>query len=55
MSRTTKEPKKTPSQRLKAVYYILWEQDKEGFEEFEAYYDNKVEKLIVHYKQLIKE
>lgn len=55
MSRTRRVPKKTPSQRLRGVFYTLWEQDNEGFEEFDPYYDSKMEKLIIYYKKLITE
>ena len=44
----------SPSKRLRGVFYILWEQDKQGYEEFELYYNDKLEKVIGHYKQLIK-
>lgn len=36
---------KTPSQRLRAVLYVLWEQQKIQ-EPFEAYYRRQVEKVI---------
>ena len=46
MSRTVKSNRKSPSERLRGVYYRLWEKDPEGFEEFDTYYDNKMEKWI---------
>ena len=36
---------KTPSQRLRAVLYVLWEQTKPQ-EEFEPYYRRQIEKII---------
>ena len=54
MSLTSPKVVKSPSKRLKAVYYKLWEQGDEGFEVFEQYYENKVEKLINHFKTKIK-
>lgn len=51
MSRTTRE---SPSKRLRDVFYVLWEQDKEGFNKFDLYYESKMNKLINHYKKLIK-
>lgn len=54
MSRTRKPKKESPSKRLKAVFYKLWEQDSESYKEFEDYYAVKLEKLINHYKKLIK-
>jgi len=42
---------KTPSQRLRAVFYRLWEsQDKPG-ENFTTWYTGKMEQLIDHYKE----
>jgi hypothetical protein len=37
---------KSPSKRMKAVLYRLWEQKKEGYEDFELFYRFKMEKLI---------
>lgn len=54
MSRSRKLVKESPSKRLRNVFFKLWNQDTEGFVEFENYYDNKLEKLIQHYKKLIK-
>lgn len=54
MSLTKPKILKSPSQRLKAVYFKLWEQDEEGYEIFEQYYESKVEKLINHFKKMIK-
>ena len=41
---------KTPSQRLRAVLYRNWEQNQEGYEDFQLYYNFKIEKIITHYK-----
>jgi hypothetical protein len=41
---------KTPSQRLRAVLYRLWEQTPEGYEDFNRYYDFRMEQLIKHFK-----
>jgi hypothetical protein len=41
---------KTPSQRLRAVLYRLYEQNQEQFKEFESYYRFKMEKIIDHLK-----
>lgn len=54
MSRTRKAVKESPSKRLRDVFFVLWNQDKEGYGEFDEYYDSKMEKLIQHYKKLIK-
>ena len=45
-----KRQDKTPSQRMRNVLYILWEQDKEGYDVFKDYYDFKLEKFIEHLK-----
>jgi uncharacterized protein YeaO (DUF488 family) len=45
---------KSPSERLRGTFYKIFEQDSEGFEEFDEYYASKMEKLITHYKKLIK-
>ena len=54
MSRTRRTEKESPSKKLRAIFYNLWEQNKEGFTEFDPYYDNKMYKLISHYKKLLK-
>ena len=53
MSRTKKVQEESPSQKLRSVFYILFEKDNEDFEHFEDYYDSKMFKLIKHYKKLI--
>lgn len=45
---------KTQSQRLRNVLYKLFEQDGEGFKEFDSYYKGKTEKIIEHLKTKIK-
>ena len=44
------DQQKTPSKRLRAVLYRNWEQNKEGYEDFQLYYNFKLEKIITHYK-----
>jgi glycine betaine/choline ABC-type transport system substrate-binding protein len=41
---------KTPSQRLRAVLYRLWEQNNEGYKDFNRFYDFKMEGFITHLK-----
>ncbi len=41
---------KSPSKRLKAVFYRLWESNKEGYDDFQLYYNFKMEKVISFYK-----
>lgn len=40
---------KTPSQRLRAVLYRLWEQDKKGMD-FEVFYKTRIERIIQQIK-----
>jgi len=43
------DPEKTPSKRLRAVLFILWQQTgKKG--NFEAYYHEQMDKIIEHIK-----
>jgi hypothetical protein len=46
---------KTPSQRMRAVLYILWSQDNQGYKDFPLYYDSKMERYIEELKTLIKD
>lgn len=41
---------KTPSQRLRAVMYLNWKQDNEGYPDSESYYRSKLENIIETYK-----
>ena len=41
---------KTPSQRLRAVLYRLWEQTPEGYKTFNDFYNSKMEGFITHLK-----
>jgi hypothetical protein len=45
---------KTPSQRLRAVFYRLYEQDRSGFDSFELYYSHHMEKLVNHFKSKLQ-
>ena len=44
------ETGKTPSQRLRGVLYVNFEQANEGYKTFTDYYNAKVETIINHYK-----
>lgn len=46
---------KSPAKRLKAVFYLLFHKDHEGYTDFEMYYAAKMEKVIGHYKTKIDE
>lgn len=41
---------KSPSQRLYAVFFLLWKQNKPE-EDFETYYRNQMEIIIDHFKE----
>ena len=45
---------KTPSKRLKAVFYVKWTQDPQGYEDFNLYYDYYMNKIIEHYKSTLE-
>lgn len=45
---------KTQSQRLRNVLYKLYEQNPEGFKEFNTYYHSKMELIVEHYKSKIE-
>lgn len=52
MSRTVKPPQKSPSERLRGVFYKLYIKEK-PMVQFEEYYSEKMEMLIEHYSKLI--
>ncbi len=41
---------KTPGQRLRAVMYLKWKNDNEGYKDAQSYYTAKMEAIIEHYK-----
>jgi hypothetical protein len=45
---------KTQSQRLRGVLFVSFEQNPEGFKEFDAYYRNKMNVIIEHYKSKLQ-
>lgn len=46
---------KTPSQRLRAVMFLLWKKNNEGHELFDTYYEKKMNGIIEHLKGKIDE
>lgn len=42
--------RKTKSQRLRAVLFVNWQNDRRGFNDFDAYYLAEMERIIAHYK-----
>lgn len=45
---------KTPSKRMKAVLYLLWKQNPEGYDDSNLYYQNKMEVLISKLKSKLE-
>ena len=45
---------KSQSQRIRAVLYLLHQQEPEGFKEFADYYNSKTEKIIEHLKSKLQ-
>lgn len=41
---------KTPSQRLRGILYLNFQQDNKGFTDFTTYYVSELEKICEHYK-----
>jgi hypothetical protein len=48
--KTELESNKTPSQRLRGILYISYQQNDEGFKDFMTYYISKINKLCEHFK-----
>jgi hypothetical protein len=42
---------KSPSKRMKAVMYRMWENDSKGYKDFELFYLNRMEQLITMLKE----
>lgn len=45
---------KSPSQRLRNVLYVLWEQDKQGYETFTLFYNDRMERIINQIKDKLE-
>lgn len=41
---------KTPSQRLRAILYVNFNQNNEGYKDFNSYYIAKIDQICEHYK-----
>jgi hypothetical protein len=46
--------KKSQSQRIRSVLYILFKQNNKGFETFDSFYRHKTETIIEHFKSKIE-
>lgn len=45
---------KTPSKRLRDVFFVAFKQGNEGFDNFESYYKFKMDKIIEHIKSKLE-
>lgn len=45
---------KTPSQRMRAVMFRMWEQDNEGYQDKNLHYIHHMDKIIDHLKTKLK-
>lgn len=52
--KTEFEGQKTPSQRLRAVLFVNYEQNNEGYKDFTTYYAAKMEKICEHFKSKLE-
>lgn len=48
--KTDLETEKTPSQRLRAILYVNYQQKNDGYKDFATYYQAKMEKICEHFK-----
>lgn len=46
-------PGKSPSQRLRAVLYLMWKNSPQGFKDQHTHYLHYMDKIIDHYKNLL--
>jgi hypothetical protein len=47
-------PGKTKSQRMRSVYYRIWEVDKQGHKSFESFYSHHMEKQVQALKDTLE-
>jgi isopentenyldiphosphate isomerase len=52
--KTDLETEKTPSQRLRAILYINYQQKPDGYKDFATYYQAKMEKICEHFKSKLE-
>lgn len=45
---------KTPSQRLRNVLFVAWQQNSQGFDKFDLYYDFRMNQIIIHLKNKLE-
>lgn len=55
MSRTKRKERPSSAQNLRYIFHKLWKKDPEEFiDNFNGYYDDKMDKIICHYQNKIK-
>lgn len=54
MSRSNPVKPESPSKIFREVLYSLWNQDNDGFDTFDSFYEDRMSKLIKHYRKQIK-
>lgn len=50
MSRT-RDKRETPAKRFRNTLYHMWQIDDAGFEDFDLFYEDRMEKLIEYYER----
>lgn len=48
--KTDLETQKTPSQRLRGILFLNYQQDTKGYKDFSTYYQGEMDKICEHYK-----
>ena len=48
--KTDYESLKTPSQRLRGILFVNYQQDNKGYKDFTTYYTAEMERICEHYK-----
>lgn len=48
------ETKKTPSQRLRGILFVNYQQNSEGYKDFATYYLAKMDKICNHFKNKLE-
>ena len=48
--KTDLDTQKTPSQRLRAILFLNYQEDNKGYKDFSTYYQSEMEKICEHYK-----
>jgi isopentenyldiphosphate isomerase len=52
--KTDLDTEKTPSQRLRGILYVNYQQTPEGYKDFITYYQAKMDKICEHFKSKLE-